>query len=158
MPVILYFTNKADRTCWPVKDCVGNPVPFDVAKWSGAFRNNHPHSTDVTPSNGVVGGGTLSLKGTALVPAASLTPVVPAIGALPTTPAIVGESITLQIRTSDEVTGADLRQSELQCTHWKVTVDPADPADPDEMLISMDEYPDGYSNRPPSWWVDPDAV
>ena len=64
---------------------------------------------------------------------------------------------TVALKTDDNVAQASLRQSDLDYTHWSVPVTQADPADPDTMLISMDQYPDGYSNRPPSWWVDPEA-
>lgn len=156
--IILYFTNQELRTCWPVKNCLGNPAQVAVTRKSPAYRNNHPYSTDVQLIDGSsLSGGTLTLKGTAVVPAA-VTPVSGSGGTVGAMSVSSAALAPLALKTDDNVAQADLRQSDIVFTHWQLTVVKADPADPDTMLVSMDQYPDGYSNRPPSWWVDPDAA
>lgn len=154
MAITLYFTNLKQRSCWPVKNVNAAVTQVAVTKKSGPYRNTHPYSTDIQVEAG--GGprvGSLSLKGTALVPA-TVTPTAYSGGTIGYMSASIG---TVALKTDDNVAQASLRQSDLDYTHWSVPVTQADPADPDTMLISMDQYPDGYSNRPPSWWVDPEA-
>lgn len=157
MALTLYFTNLKQRSCWPVKNVNGAVTHVAVTKKSGPYRNTHPYSTDIKVIDGGANSvGSLSLKGTALVPA-TVTPSAfqtPG-GTFGNLSATIG---TVALKTDDNVAQASLRQSDLDYTHWSVPVTQADPADPDTMLISMDQYPDGYSNRPPSWWVDPEAA
>lgn len=157
MALTLYFTNLKQRSCWPVKNVNGAVTHVAVTKKSGPYRNTHPYSTDIQVVAAIEGGGLnagrLSLKGTALVPA-TVTPSAFSGGTIGNMSASIG---TVALKTDDNVMQVDLRQSDLDYTHWSVPVTQADPADPDTMLISMDQYPDGYSNRPPSWWVDPEA-
>lgn len=147
MPVVLYFCNKADRTCWPVKDVTGNPTPTDVSRKSGPFRNQFQSFMQVPSAVSSVATGlaTAQIPGKVTKLQFDLTPTSMAV-----TPTIG--------KDSDDTAGEDLRQSALNFTHWEVTVVPATGGDPTTMLISMDEYPDGYSNRPPSWWEDPEAA
>ena len=159
MAITLYFTNLKQRSCWPVKNVNGPVTNVAVTKKSGPYRNTHPYSTDmqviVTSGGSSAPAGKLTLKGSALVPA-SVTPMQgsPVASALD----MLSELGAVAVKTDDNVAQASLRQSDLDYTHWSVPVTQADPADPDTMLISMDQYPDGYSNRPPSWWVDPEAA
>lgn len=158
MALTLYFTNLKQRSCWPVKNVNGAVTHVAVTKKSGPYRNTHPYSTDILINDGGASAGALSLKGTALVPATVTPAAFPGVfGTLASWPmsAAIG---TVELKTDDNVAQASLRQSDLDYTHWSVPVTQADPADPDTMLISMDQYPDGYSNRPPSWWVDPEAA
>jgi len=163
MALTLYFTNLKQRSCWPVKNVNGPVTNVAVTKKSGPYRNTHPYSTDIQVavlSGGSPGAsGKLALKGTAIVPA-TVTPTPPTLSAswgniMHDMVSTVGD---LALKTDDNVAQVDLRQSDLDYTHWSVPVAKADEADPGTMLISMDQYPDGYSNRPPSWWVDPEAA
>lgn len=156
--ITLYFSNQELRTCWPVKNCLGNPTLIDITRKSPPYRNNHPYSTDVQVIDGSgLSAGSLSLKGTALVPAA-LTPASVAAGSAGNLLVDQLGLAPIAMKTDDNVAQAALRQSDLDYTHWEVAVVQADPSDPDTMLVSLEQYPDGFSNRPPSWWEDPDAV
>lgn len=144
MALTLYFSNKQDKTCWPVRNVNGQPVEFAVTKKSGPYRNQFQTSATVVP-------GQFGSSGQIVVPGvASLVALYDATGP------VRNELVPTIVTPSDEVAGEPLRQDALEYTHWKVPTTTEDGVS--FQLISMDEYPDGYSNRPPSWWEDPLAV
>lgn len=153
MPLKLYFANEELRSCWPVDNVNGQPTQVDITRQSAAYRNQHNYQTTFGLNNGGEWNGTLTMPGTALK-AAAINQVtrVPGIG-LSTIPQF--GLTTLDLAPSDEVAGADLQQSPVDFTHWQVPVVAAVAGDPTFVLISMDQYPDGFSNQAPSWWVDP---
>ena len=153
MPLKLYFCNEELRSCWPVKNVNGQPTQLAITRKSAVFRNLHNYSMTFNLNNGGAGNGTIILPGTALR-AASIAQAASVSLAIPTANPFVALG-ALTLAPSDEVAQADLRQSDIDFTHWQVPVTAATEGDPTFVLISMDQYPDGYSNEPPSWWVDP---
>ena len=149
----LYFSNEELRSCWPVKNVNGQPTTEQVVSKSDPFRNQHNHSLDVTTKDGSTVNGKLTLPGTALKAASvSLSALTGGTTAQTATTLVLTSP---QLVNSDEVAGAELRQSDLTATHWKVPVTAAVSGDPTYVMISIKQFPDGYSNRSPSWWVDP---
>jgi len=153
MPLKLYFANEELRSCWPVDNVNGQPTQVDITRQSATYRNQHNYHTLFELNNGGAWNGTLAMPGTALK-AAAINQVTRVGNGLITTTAQFGLT-TLELAPSDEVAGADLRQSPVDFTHWQVPVVAAVAGDPTFVLISMDQYPDGFSNQAPSWWVDP---
>lgn len=155
MPLKLYFANEELRSCWPVDNVNGQPTQVDITRQSAAYRNLHNYDTSFEINNGGTWNGVLKLPGTA-IKAESITQagrVSSGLGISLTTPQFALGALSLA--PSDEVAGAELQQSPVDFTHWNVPVVAAVEGDPTFVLISMDQYPDGYSNQPPSWWVDP---
>lgn len=153
MPLKLYFSNEELRSCWPVENVNGQPTQIDITRQSAGYRNQHDHTIMMTLANGSAANGVITLPGMALK-AGGIAPASLAGG----NPNPLPSAFTLtdlSLAPSDEVAGAELQQSPLQYTHWNVPVVAAVEGDPTFVLISMDQYPDGYSNQPPSWWVDP---
>lgn len=153
MPLTLYFANEELRSCWPVKNVNGQPTTESVVMKSEAYRNLHDHSLEVTTKDGSTVNGKITLPGMALK-GASVSLSALSGGTTATTPTTLVIT-SPELAPSDEVAGAQLRQSDVTATHWKVPVVAAVSGDPVFVLVSMKQYPDGYSNRCPSWWVDP---
>ena len=145
----LYFVNQAQRTVWPVDNVISEPTTVDVARKSDPYRNTFQTAMKL-PMAGV---GTTFVPGEVVMPGV-LTKLEASIYAVGGTYQMVPTVGT----PSDEVSGHVLRQDPLNHTHWQVTVDPSEFWTNAKMLISMEEYPDGYSNRAPSWWTDPKAT
>lgn len=142
----LYFCNKGDRSCWPVRNVIGQPVPVDVTKKSTPYRNQFQSSIKLPMATAV---GSI-LQGEVVLPGL----VAPLEGTLSTGGTTMSVTPTMSVQ-SDEVSAEPLRQDPLNYTHWEVTVVEADFWTAAKMNISIDEYPDGFSNAPPSWWEDP---
>lgn len=158
MPLNLYFPNQELRTCQKVKNVTAQPIAFDVTRQSPVFRNEFDHEVKLlvkkTAEN--VPNGSVTLPGTA-IKFTSVTPKPLEGGIAFTSDAMMAELGGATLVPSDSVAGAALRQSAIKFTHWKVPVQ-ATGGEPDFMLVSIDEYPDGYSNCPPSWWEDPNPT
>lgn len=153
MPLKLYFANEELRSCWPVDNVNGQPTQVEITRQSNAYRNQHNHQLIIQLANGSAVNGVITLPGMAMkagtIAAATLT------GGNPNPYPSAFSLGDFTLAPSDEVSGAELQQSPVDFTHWQVPVEAAVAGDPTFVLISMDQYPDGFSNQAPSWWVDP---
>lgn len=148
----LYFTNQEQRSCWPVRNVLGNPTTVAVTRKGVPYRNEFQSVMKLPLVNNL---GIAEVVMPAVLSNLNVGGVPPPFGTLVSIRTDIEPTIS---HLSDSVAGTAPRQSDVIATHWHCTVSPAVEGDPTLMLVSIDQYPDGYSNDTPSWWTDPKAT